>query len=461
MGCEPDEMQQMIHMLVCSNEFEPVALLAVTSKYLHPEMKPVYRRVTHPELFTEIIDAYGLVVENLKKHATGWHSEEYLHSIVRAGNAGYGIEDVGEGKSSPGSQLILENFEKKDDRPIWIVVNAGSNTLAQALFDYEKAHSKQELDRLITKLRVFENGAQDNAGSYLCNRYPNLHWIRSNYQTYAYGGPEKVDGKFTDNIGPHYWGEYEYDAIGQNAWLTENIMKDHGPLGEVYPERRWTARFGTMEGGGTIPWIGLVNKGLFSINHPSWGGWSGRYSKEKVADVWSRHNDVRVDDVKHAPFYAYSDVSDVWQDERDGKIYYSNFVGVWRWREAMYNDFKCRMDWCTQPYDKANHHPKAAFFSDESDDIIFLTASPGERLELDASGSKDPDGDALDFSWWVYKEAGTYSGDVYVDQPAISETYLMVPSGSSKTEIHMILEIKDNNPIAALFDYRRIVIRVL
>ena len=151
----------MIHMLMCSNEFEPVALLAVTGKYLHPGMKPVYRRVTHPELFTAIIDAYGDVVDNLKKHATGWHSEEYLHSIVRAGNPGYGIDDVGEGKSSPGSQLILENFEKEDDRPIWIVVNAGSNTLAQALFDYERTHSELELKRLITKLRVFENGAQD------------------------------------------------------------------------------------------------------------------------------------------------------------------------------------------------------------------------------------------------------------------------------------------------------------
>ena len=26
MGCEPDEVQQMIHMLICSNEFEPERL---------------------------------------------------------------------------------------------------------------------------------------------------------------------------------------------------------------------------------------------------------------------------------------------------------------------------------------------------------------------------------------------------------------------------------------------------
>ena len=27
----------------------------------------------------------------------------------------------------------------------------------------------------------------------------------------------------------------------------------------------------------------------------------------------------------------------------------------------MWNDFKARMDWCVQPYAKANHHPVAAF----------------------------------------------------------------------------------------------------
>jgi hypothetical protein len=33
--CEPDEIQQNIHMLMCSNEFEPEGLIAVTGKYLH------------------------------------------------------------------------------------------------------------------------------------------------------------------------------------------------------------------------------------------------------------------------------------------------------------------------------------------------------------------------------------------------------------------------------------------
>ena len=134
MGCEPDEMQQMVHMVVCSNEFDPEGLIAVTGKYIHPGMKNEYHRVTHPELFTEIIEAYAEVYENIKKHSIGWHTPEYLQSIECSGQAGYGIEDVVEGKSSAGSKLLVKAFEKDDPRPIWIVVNAGSNTFAQAFF---------------------------------------------------------------------------------------------------------------------------------------------------------------------------------------------------------------------------------------------------------------------------------------------------------------------------------------
>ncbi|MDN5215090.1 DUF1593 domain-containing protein [Fulvivirgaceae bacterium BMA12] len=464
MGNEPDEVQQMVHMIICSNEFYPEGLIAVTGKYLRPESNEKYRQTLHPELFHEIIDVYDKVLDKLKNHDTGWHSAKYLHSIVCGGQPEYGVKGIGEGKQTKGSELIIKSLEKNDNRPIWIVVNAGSNTLAQALFDFERTHTEAELKKAITKLRVFENGAQDNAGAWICNQYPDIHWIRSNFQTYAYGGPGGKDGDLTVNLGPHFWGDYEYSVSGQNEWLKENIMNNHGALGKVYPERRYhgfrDGGLGFMEGGGTIPWIGLVNHGLFDINRPSWGGWGGRFTPVKVADFWSRHLDISEDEKANAPFYTYREVSDVWYNETDKKVHYGNYVPVWRWREAMYNHFKCRMDWCIKPYEEANHQPVAAWRNDISNSIVYLDVIPEEVVSLDASLSTDPDNDPLIFKWWIYEEAGTYPGKVYIQKPAEAKTKLYVPSGAANKQIHLILEVKDKNEIASLFDYRRIVLNV-
>lgn len=464
MGNEPDEVQQMTHMIIYANELDIEGLIAVTGKYLRPESEIEYRRVTHPELFHHIIDAYEKDVSNLKKHATGWPEPDELRKVVCVGQSGYGIADVGEGKSSVGSKLIIDVVSENDPRPIWIVVNAGSNTLAQALFDYRANHTKTEVDVFVAKLRVFENGAQDNAGAWICSNFPKIHWIRSNYQTYAYGGPGGTDGNLVTNLGPNYWHPYEYSVSGQNDWLINNVITNHGAIGKVYPERRHSFQWGElgfMEGGGTIPWMGLVNKGLFDINHPSWGGWGGRFSEKKVPDFWSRHTDIMVDEQKQSPFYTYREVSDHWIDPKDGKEYNSNYVPVWRWREAMFNDQICRMDWCVKPYNQANHHPVAIVNGDKSNSILRISALAGEILTFDASNSTDPDGDKISYKWWIYDEAGTYPGKLKISNPEKEKTTVTIPTGAANKQIHLILEVKDVNNIASLFDYKRIVIDVL
>ncbi|WP_299552420.1 nucleoside hydrolase-like domain-containing protein [Seonamhaeicola sp.] len=465
MGNEPDEMQQMIHMITCSNAFDIEGLIAVTGKYIRPNSKlGKYNWVTHPELFHDIINAYEKDLKNLKKHANGWPEPDDLRKVVAAGQKGYGIDDVKAGNSSEGSKLIVNTLLRDDPRPIWVVVNAGSNTLAQALVDFRKDHTMQEVNEAVSKLRVFENGAQDNAGAWICHEFPKIHWIRSNYQTYAYGGPGGKDGDLQANLGPNYWHPFKTSTTGQLEWLKKNVMNDHGALGAIYPERIYHAWgkgvVGFMEGGGTIPWMGLVNKGLFDIDEPSWGGWGGRFSVRKEPDFWSRHSDIKIDEIHAAPFYTYREVSDHWVDPQNGKVYNNNYVPVWRWREAMYNDQLCRMDWCAKSYEEANHHPVAAFNGDQSNKIIRLQASAGEIIDLDATASSDPDGDSLKFSWWVYQEAGTYPGMVNITNSNGDKAKIQIPTGAGGKQIHLILEIKDTNKIASLFDYRRIVIDV-
>jgi hypothetical protein len=466
MGNEPDEEQQMVHMIMCSNEFELEGLIAVTGKYLRPESRDPYKQVTHPELFINIINAYTRVLDNLKKHASGWHDPKYLKSIVTTGQKGYGIDDVGDGKTSPGSELITRAVMRDDPRAIWIVVNAGSNTLAQALWDYRKSHSRAEVDRFVSKLRVFENGAQDNAGAWICANFPKIHWIRSNYQTYCYGGPSGDGGSDnrgkSNNLGPYTWEPYAYSGLGQHQWALEHIKGNHGPLGKLWPIRQFgRGNITFLEGGGTIPWLGLVNKGLFDIEHPHWGGWSGRFSQEKVKNYWSKHSDIKKDEKKVAPFAVYKEEADEWIDPETGTKYHDIFTPIWRWRRAFYNDFVCRMDWCQKSYEEANHHPAAAFGQDRVDTIIRLKAKAGQVISLDAAASTDPDGDGLEISWWVYKEAGTYNKNIDINNPRKARAAITIPSNAAGKQIHVILEVKDTNPIASLYDYRRIVIDVI
>lgn len=455
MGNENDEEQQMAHMLINSNEFDLEALIAVTGTWLRPESKNPYRRVLHPELFHELIDAYEKVFPNLKLHAKGWPTPDYLRSIVHEGQKGYGTDDIGPGKSSPGSRAIIASLLKNDSRPLWVVVNAGSNTLAQALLDLEKKFSDRPLRfaELVAKLRVFENGAQDNAGAWICGKYPNIHWIRSNYQTYAYGGPRS-------DLGPHFWKPHAYSPEGQDEWLKEHVREGHGALGDRYPPRNNGNRVRFMEGGGTIPWLGLVNKGLFDINEPSWGGWGGRYTRQKVDAVWSRHKGIRSDEEKLPKFSVYRDTPDSWINPDTGETLRGDFVPVWRWRPAMYANLQCRMDWCVRPFEQANHHPVAVIDGDSSDKIVYRTAQPGAILSLDASASSDPDSDDLKYLWWQYKEAGTYTKDVPINHTSSSSVKVRIPDDAGGTQIHIIFELSDLNKIASLRDYRRVVIDV-
>jgi hypothetical protein len=466
MGNEPDEEQQIVHFLMYANEFDIEGLIAVTGKFLNPNSENPLKKRLYPELFHKIIDGYGKVSQNLKIHANGWPEAELLHSLVATGQPGYGVSGIGYGKASSGSRLIANAILRNDSRPLYVIVNAGSNTLGQALWDLRDSLGHDAVVDLVKRLRVFENGAQDDCGAWICSLFPEISWIRSNYQTYCYGGPS-IDGGFNNKgevneLGPHVWKPYAYNGTGQHQWLLEHVIGGHGPLGACYPVRQFqNGGISFMEGGGTIPFLALVNKGLYDINRPWWGGWAGRYSRDKKADYWSKHQSVKVDEEPFAPFLVHTEEADSWRDPESGINYTNNlYAPVWRWRRAFVNDFQCRMDWCRQPFEGANHNPVAVINSDSTNQIIIQTVKPGSKIKFDASMSFDPDGDRLVYRWFYYPEAGTYAHNVKIIGKNKSKVQVGVPHNASGSEIHIILELHDQSNIANLYDYRRVVLLV-
>ena len=163
---EPDDEESLVRFLVYANEYDIEGLVATTSTYL--------RKGTREDLIRRQLKAYGQVRGNLAKHADGYPAEGKLQAVTATGQAAYGMAAVGDGKTSAGSRLLLTALDKKDDRPLWISVWGGANTLAQALLDARKNRSPQDLAKLIAKLRVYTISDQDDAGSWLRREFPKL-----------------------------------------------------------------------------------------------------------------------------------------------------------------------------------------------------------------------------------------------------------------------------------------------
>jgi hypothetical protein len=57
--------------------------------------------------------------------------------------------------------------------------------------------------------------------------------------------------------------------------------------------------------------------------------------------------------------------------------------------------------------EEANHNPRVVVNGQPGTAPVFIAASVGAPLTLDATGTTDPDGNALEFGWFFYPEAGT------------------------------------------------------
>jgi hypothetical protein len=460
MGNERDEEQQMVHLLMYCNEFDLEGLVAVSGIFLNSSYREVnpYKSTLHPELFDTLVAGYAKVYHNLVKHANNWPTPDYLRNIISSGQNDYGMAATGEGKSSPGSELIIKAVTKDDARPVYVVVNAGSNTLAQAIIDFERSHTKAETEAFVKKLVVFENGSQDDAGAWIVSKYPRIHWIRSNYQTYAYAGPGE---KISKDAGPYAWQPYPVSNEGQMEWARENIQTGHGALGALYPDRILKNKYEFLEGGGTAPWLGLIATGLSDPLHPGWGGWSGRFTSVRKDTVWSRHKTIAEKERTYGMFSLFADTVDKWVDPGSEKEYNDIFAPLMRWRKHHFDDFKARMDWCVQPFALANHNPVAVIDRGREKGILFIQAKAGQKIKLDASASYDPDpSQRVSFFWWNYREAGTYRELCEIKNPGQPVVELTVPKNSKSKQIHLILDVFDDSPIAVMHDYKRVVINV-
>lgn len=439
-GADPDDSESMVRLLLYSNVIDIKGLVATTSVW--------QKTVNHPGMIDAIIKAYGKVQPNLLKHESGFPDAQSLLKKVTHGLPVYGMQGVGDGKDSPGSELIIKVLKEKDDRPLWIPVWGGVNTLAQALYEIRKTETPAEAQRLIAKLRVYTISDQDDSGSWIRSNFPELFYIVSPGDDYgnatwiAINTP--IDGINNETI--------------SNKWLAENIQQGHGALGAVYPD----VAYG-MEGD-TPSFLNLIPDGLSDPEHPDWGGWGGRYELYKPEFIATRNSVSGLPQVPETR-KIWTNAVDSYTPAVQGEYgratnsgtttFTSNKATLWRWRDDFQNDFAARMSWCTQSYTHANHPPVPQLLTPDH-----LTVKSGERFSLNATAT-DPDGDSLSYLWFNYPEAGSYKHLIKIDSAEnLSSVNVVAPIVDQPETAQFILRVTDKGK-PALSRYKRVIVTIV
>jgi hypothetical protein len=126
----------------------------------------------------------------------------------------------------------------------------------------------------------------------------------------------------------------------------------------------------------------------------------------------------------------------------------------------MQHDFAARMDWCVAAkFEQANHPPQAVLAADTTKRVVKRSAKSGADVTLSAAGSRDPDGNPLQITWFVYPEAGTYTGKLELRALAGESTGFVAPAVAQPQDVHVILQLQDGG-VPQLYAYRRAVITI-
>ncbi|MEM6687878.1 MAG: nucleoside hydrolase-like domain-containing protein [Planctomycetota bacterium] len=437
-----DDIASMIRFLVYSNEFDVEGLIAARACAGADNNGAA---TTRPDIIHDLVDRYADVFPTLKKHASGFPTPESLHHVVKEGTQGDPLQPcwkaendmtaVGDGKSTEASDWIIEVVDREDKRPVWFLVWGKSLDLAQALFDIRQSRGEEKARDFVSKLRVYDVWGQCECGAWIAHHFPGVFYIRSWLQV---KGMSNEPGD-TSNM--------------QDPWIHQNIIANHGRLGEVYPSREHQA--GNVEGD-SPSFLYLIHNGLSDPAHPEWGSWGGRMTAQPVKNV-SAIGDPPIDR-EWRDFWMYDDVPDkIWDPKLPRKL--SLRVPVSRWRDAFQRDFAARMDWCVSDFASANHPPKVVVDGDATREVLTRRVRPGESVTLSAEESSDPDGDRLQFQWWRYQDADNLKNEIFLDQSPDGRVRFAVPKESKAGEVHLILEVTDDG-MPGLTRYRRVIVRV-
>ncbi len=419
-GGDPDDQQSLIRLLVHANEFEIEGLIASASG----TPNELREKVTRPDLIRQHVAAYAQVHANLLQHDAAFPAAELLRERIRSGNPDRGWKAVGAGHSTAGSDWIVACLDRDDPRPLNVAIWGGQTDLAQALWQIRNDRGETGLVAALRKLRVYDIADQDGIAARMWREFPGLFYVLNA----AKSGEDKRTAVFR---GMYLRGDASLTSLD---WVNAHVREQHGPLGALYPLKTWTApnAHGVLKEGDTPSWFYFLPMGLGDPNHPEWLTWGGRFER----NAQGIYRDAGIAGGEPA-------------DPRDGVAWF---------RPTFQNEFAARMDWCVKPYDEANHPPVVVINGKADPAPVVMHVTPGQRIQLTANGSSDPDGDALTYLWWI--DGSSSAGQARLaserGQSAQDTCDVVIPDDIAAPSVHVVLEVTDEGA-PRLTRYRRIV----
>ncbi len=407
-GGDPDDEQSLVRFLLYTNEWDVEGLIA--NRPIARDGENLNAERTGLAIVQQQLKAYAACYDKLKQHDQRFPAPAEL---MKRTVPGYDHVD-------DGVQLIIDAVDREDPRPVWFLNwgtdrGAAESCLKRALDRVLAQRGPEGYARFKNKLRL---SSDDEFGDHTTKIEPPFPlWV----DTFR----PPLDGKRWY----HRFSELTRTAGGFD--IERDVRTGHGPLGELYP----TNTTHRQKEGDSPTFIYLIPTGLSDPEHPSWGGWPGRYGPH--------------DEHPGKPYY-WANQQDAWQ----GKTNRDNTL--LRWAAAIQNDFAARMDWCVADFQAANHPPQVRVVGE-----IARKAKPGERLTFDASETSDADNHALDFAWFFYPESSGYSGPLPEIEGASGKSASIVvptpPKSDQPTSLHLILAVTDRGTPPLTRYARRIV----
>jgi hypothetical protein len=290
-GSDPDDEQSMVHLLVYADLFDIEGIIVGP---------PGGRKST----LDKVINAYEKDYPKVKTYSSKYPTPDYLRSISVQGKTSKGF-----GSTNAASKLIVAAAKKSDSRPLWITHWGSMTNTGIALRDAPE---------IAGKLRMHSIGAwnKTNGDTEVNN------WVRDNC-------PKATWIVNRRTFRGMYMGGYQSGDYSNTGFISTHV-KGHGALGNYYFNAK-----SSLKEGDTPSWMYLLAGNPGNPGSEHWGGkyknWSDIVSGDRT-DEWSCVIDNRPN------FWSDISRSDATAD-----------ATVNKWRKNYLDDWKARMDRCTEP----------------------------------------------------------------------------------------------------------------